>query len=184
MIADITKEMTKHMVVDIETLGIQLGSPLLSIGAVCGTRTFYVVISPTQGQVDMNTFNWWHSDQVSQEAKDHVFRLNPLIRRQPLSYALKSFKHFLFECGASFMWGCSPDFDFGHLAHWYKEVGLEVPWEFWQLRDIRTIRGFLSPEEKAAVEDKTLIKHIAIDDAIQEQLYLKAFLQKVGPCYE
>ena len=83
----------------------------------------------------------------------------------------------LFECYQfDYLWGKSPDFDFGHMAAQLKAAGHDVPWNFWQLRDIRTVEGFgieyrgLNPvfEELEFLAAQHETAHSALDDAIQE----------------
>lgn len=48
------------------------------------------------------------------------------------------------------------------------EYGIEIPWKFYQLRDVRTIRDFLSKTAVTALTEQYIEednKHIAVYDA-------------------
>ncbi len=38
------------------------------------------------------------------------------------------------------VWGNGANFDIGILEHAYDQYQIEIPWEFWNVRDCRTIK--------------------------------------------
>lgn len=166
--------MAGHLVLDIETLGIKKGCAILSIGAVCGENSFYAVISPVVGSVEKSTLDWWHSDKVSSDARTEVFVHS--FKKYTLKEALCDFLAFIEVNQPHSFWGNSPEFDFGHIEYWLKYFELEVPWDYWQLRDIRTIKDFVSAGDLDAINAKRYIPHIALEDARKERDILAAFL--------
>ena len=168
--------MAKHLVLDIETLGVEYGSQLLSIGAVCGNSTFEVkrIWTPDfyGAKIDFKTLEWWMTTP-SQKARDDVFKGITTAHCD----AIDDFRKFIERTKPDYLWGNSPDFDFGHLEYWYKKASKNVPWTFWQLRDIRTIRDFVDPAKVAEIKAK-YTPHIALDDAKCEYEILQEFLKQ------
>ena len=165
-------------VLDIETLGINPGAPILSIGAVCGESAFYEVIHPTEGTADNQTVQWWRTTP-SAVARKHVF--SDMNERRPLKDALVNFVEYIKENNPDRFWGCSPDFDYKHIEYWLKHYGMEVPWKFYQLRDVRTIRDFLTRDEVEMLTEQHIEhdnKHIAVYDAYLEAQIVKHCRQR------
>ena len=162
-----------HLVLDIETLGITKGAAILSIGAVCGEASFYAVISPFEGHVEDGTLKWWRSGSVDEVALLEAFKPS---KPYSLENALRDFLAFIEINKPKYFWGNSPDFDYGHLEHWLNFYGLDIPWNYYQLRDIRTIKDYVSSEELDKIEAKDYQKHVALDDAKAERDILAFFL--------
>lgn len=164
----------KHLVLDIETLGIEKGSTILSIGAVCGDREFYVnniVTHIYKGDIDHDTVKWWMT-VPSETARKELYSQ---AGNNAIYDVLDDFVRFIGRVKPDYLWGNSPDFDFGHLEYWLKKHHKFVPWKYHQLRDIRTIKDFVEVEP---MDDE--LKHIAIEDARYEHKILMEFLKKVN----
>ena len=164
----------KHLVLDIETLGVEYGSTVLSIGAVCGDKEFYVNNIAThvyKGEINHDTVKWWLT-VPSETARKELYSQN---QNNAMCDVLDNFIKFVEKVEPDYFWGNSPDFDFGHLEYWLKKHHKRIPWKFYQLRDIRTIKEFVEVEPL----DNEL-KHIAIEDARHEHKILMAFLKKVS----
>lgn len=177
---DIQKEMARHLVLDIETAGTEKGSMILTIGAVCGHQEFYMKISENVGTIDPATMEWW-ANQESKHAFNEAWTNRGVFSAKEV---LGAFVQFIRESSAIYLWGNSPDFDFGHIEYWLNFYDIARPWEFYELRDIRTIKHFLTDEEIDDAIDPRLFKHVAIDDARQEALFLRAFLLKMNKINE
>jgi hypothetical protein len=152
---------TDRVMVDIETLGLDPGAAILSIGAVefdddgLG-REFYEEISLESCQdagltIDAGTLEWWLSqdDDVS----------DILRGGDPLVGVLMSFREW-FPDGAE-VWANSPSFDCEHLEAAFDAVGMDEPWEFRDERDVRTLRSLPIAAEVEMDGDE----HDALDDA-------------------
>ena len=135
-----------HISIDLETLGTQPGSVILSIGAVkfdpftgeIGEK-FYANITPKScldvGLVtDQSTVEWWSTQ--SQEARDAL-----KVDRQPLATVLDSFGKFAGE--ADGVWGWGATFDVSLLEAAYRMAIVEVPWKFWNVKCGRTVCGLV-----------------------------------------
>lgn len=164
----------KHLVLDIETLGVEQGSTILSIGAVCGNKEFYVnniVTHVYGGDINHDTVKWWLT-VPSETARKELYSQ---AGNNAMCDVLDKFVRFIESVEPDYFWCNSPDFDFGHLEYWLKKHHKMIPWKFHQLRDIRTIKDFVEVEPM----DNEL-KHIAIEDARYEHKILMAFLKKVS----
>lgn len=167
----------RHLIVDIETLGVTVPAPVLSIGIVSldlagrdihhlppeAKQTFTIGVDPAQcvGTPEEATLAWWN--QRPEEVRNAVW--NAPKSADPFGELLQIIE----KVNPDYFWGKAPDFDFGHLAAQLKHLGKPVPWKFWQLRDIRTLEGLELSRSQQYMHDKnSLAKHVALDDAIAE----------------
>ena len=168
----------ERVMVDIETLGVDPGHAILSIGAVRFSRQglgeeFYREIDLESCQdaalaIDANTLLWW----LDQD--DAVTGI--LTGGDPLEDVLRAFTEFYPE-GAE-VWANAPSFDCEHLEAAYSRVGLEEPWSFRDERDVRTLRSL-----PCAVDvDHDGDEHDALDDARRQAKSVAATLRRLpGP---
>lgn len=154
--------MTERIMVDIETLGLEPGCVILSIGAVefdtggLG-QTFYAGIDIETGQeagltIDANTLKWW-LDQ-DETVRDVLFGGGV-----PLEEALRYFADF-YDTNSE-IWANSPSFDCELLEAAYTAVGIEIPWAFHEERCFRTLASLPQAPELEQEGDE----HHALDDA-------------------
>jgi len=169
------KETMNRVMVDIETLGIETGSVILSIGAVRfdenGTYgdPFYVEIDRTSCenhglQTDPDTLDWWQSEHPE---------VAPLNGEVSLTTALERFSDWL-NSGLDEIWANSPSFDCEQLEHAYAQVGKEEPWEYYYERDVRTIREVFGIELEQDSDE-----HHALDDAEYQAEIVAEALQDI-----
>lgn len=153
--------MTRRIMVDIETLGLEPGAAILSIGAVefdpvgLGDE-FYREVSLASCQeagleVDAGTLEWWLDQD---DAVTHI-----LSGGEPLVDVLADFAAWFPE-GAE-IWANSPSFDCEMLERAYGAVGAEEPWEYYQERDVRTVAELPGAPDV----DQDGDEHHALDDA-------------------
>ena len=156
----------KHLMLDLETMGNESYSSIVSIGAVefdieTGElgKEYYQTID-LQSNLDagliMNasTVMWW-MDQNDEARKELTGRLTMTIEN-----ALNDFSKF---CNHSYqVWGNSARFDCGILQNAYQKLNLPLPWDWRKERCLRTLVQ-LKPEIKRTVEFKGTV-HNAIDD--------------------
>ena len=162
----------KHIMLDLETLGLAPGSVILSIGAVAfdphaeslwNARTFHQAIDPADSQrrgfrIDAGTVLWWMAPERA-AARDAWFKLEQI----DLDSALLGFTAWLEQLGSDWvLWGNGSDFDNVLLKTAYEVCGLTVPWTHKQNRCFRTLKNLFPGHEPAP--DGTL--HDALSDAI------------------
>lgn len=132
-------ETTERVMVDIETLGLEPGSVILSIGAVTfdvdGIHdNWYLSVDLESCQdhgleIDASTLDWWLSQDDSVQTV--------LTGGEDLPEALEQLSRFYGT--AQEVWAFSPSFDVAHLDHAYDAVGIVPPWSYKETRDCRTL---------------------------------------------
>ena len=154
-----------ELMVDIETLGTTPDASIVSIGAVAFDadglgEELHISVSRAScrehgRRVDDETLAWWQ--EQPQEAR-HV-----LHGGRTLPTALAELTRFVHETGADELWGNSPAFDAVILESAFRACESEPPWEYYQWRDVRTLRK-CSPTWPDNL-DREGTAHDALDDA-------------------
>lgn len=180
-----------HVVVDIETLGTDPDTVVLSIGAVrmVGDRvtddTFYVTIDYERQikdgrSVTGSTLKWW-MDQRSE------VRAEAMKAELPPGRAVSQFLEWLGKEEYTFIWGNAPSFDMAILSSLFKDHGAEAPWTHQQERDIRTFcTGYLvSPRDRKRLKSELNMRaHVALDDAVYEAHVLSLAIKKIAKLHD
>lgn len=191
--------MTKHFMVDIETLSTAVNAVVLSIGAVefdpfTGKieREFYRELRldmQRDRHISGDTVQWW-AKQLTENNADNIL-MNPNTRKVDPHNAVFSLGEFL-KCSAYgvtapveyediIVWACDPDFDLSILSNLYESLYLVVPWKFWKTRSVRTVRML---NEIAGIEvPEQPVTHNALEDCIRqakEVSYLISSFQRDG----
>lgn len=171
--------MAKHLMVDLETLGVTPDCVVLSLGAVhfdpMGkgfTDSIYFKINLDDQDklgrsIDPNTIEWWgkQDPQAMEEAFSETDRLN-------VGPAINQFHKFAWGCDA--FWSHGSGFDLVILEHLMRQLGKPLPWNYWQARDTRTLfdLGF-DPEMHQEG------KHNALEDAKRQALGVQTVFRKL-----
>lgn len=136
-----------HLVIDLETYGVEPGCVVLAIGAVqfdpyTGSmgRKFYRAINIQKSLLfgfhkEKKTVDWW-----KQQSTD-AFLLTHSGTESPVT-VLKQFSAWLEEISNGqplYVWGNSAKFDMGILGAAYKKCGLPYPIDSYLERDYRTL---------------------------------------------
>jgi len=172
--------MTRRVMVDIETLGLDAGAAIISIGAVeFGTDGyhpgFFGSITPESCEdagltVDEDTVEWW-KDQPEEARKQ-------LEGGHDLPDVLKEFAEFVE--GADEVWANSPSFDCELLIEAGRRVGVPMPWEFYEERDHRTLKSLpVAPDV-----DHDGVTHNALDDAVHQAQVASETLRRLEAAAE
>lgn len=168
------------VMIDIETMGTQPDAPMIALGAVTfdedravmGQRFYRAITLKScvdQGAViDPDTVMWWLKQ--SDDARNALFR-NP----QHISVVLTDFAGWLYTyagpVSAVQPYGNGADFDCTIVKEHYRRAGLEMPWEFWNVRCYRTLKS-RSPMIEPPPRNGT--HHNALDDAVYQVEHLFA----------
>lgn len=181
----------KHFILDIETLGVTVPAPILSAGIVVldlsgdvpSIRSYLLHIDPKQcvGHPETETVQWW----LKQTAKARLDAFYAERDKAPFD----RFVEIIEEEQPDYFWGKSHDFDFGHMGAQLKALSKTAPWQFWQLRDIRTMEGLgLKYEGDAPIYQqlqsylkKHRTSHKALNDAYKEAAILCGSLLALAP---
>jgi len=170
-----TDDEPTRVMIDIETLGIEPGAAILSIGActfdtegVGETVEVSVDLESCQDRgltIDADTLQWWlEQDEPAREV---------LTGGVPLATALSELRDFITTHDPDELWANSPKFDCGHLEAAYDALDWATPWVFYQLRDVRTVQAL--PGAVELEQDGT--EHDALDDAIHQAREVAATLR-------
>lgn len=156
-----------HIMLDIETLGTQPGSAIISIGACSfddkGIHDIFYqatrMSSLRHMGVDLDTIVWWM--QQSEQARG-VFTDPDAI---DIDQSLIRFKEWYDEARGTHVWAHGASFDpvlmSGAFLHW----GLSTPWTYSNIRDTRTLFALSG----VRIEPHG-VHHNAKDDAIAQAL--------------
>lgn len=172
--------MTKSLMLDLETLAVSSRSVILTLGAVhfdpfsnkLGDTLYMRVDLDDQDklnrEIDPNTIEWW-SKQDSSIMEEAFSPEN----RVPLAEAVDRFHKFSWGCKT--YWSHGSVFDLMIMEDVYRQVGKGIPWNFWQIRDTRTIFDLgVDPEMP------TESKHDALQDAIRQAVGVQNVYRKLG----
>ena len=164
-----------HVMVDIETLGLEPGCAILSIGAVqfgpgeLG-ETFYRTIGLDSCQeagltIDAGTLDWWlgQDDDVR----------DVLVGGDPLDEVLAAYT--AFHPDGAEIWANAPSFDCSILEAAYAAVDMEEPWAFYDERCVRTLRSLSCAVDR----EMTGNEHNALDDAIHQARIVSETLDRM-----
>jgi len=157
------------IMIDLETLATSTDAAILTIGAVKFDPLGKDVEEPDMDslylRVDLDscdeiglvtnddTIEWWSKqDPAAQaEAFSEVDRIHIRDAFEQL---------YKFCWGAKRVWSNGSVFDIMICEHVYKKIGKAIPWQFWQIRDVRTIFDLgINPNRPP------VLKHHALEDA-------------------
>jgi len=161
--------MTVHIMVDIETLGTRPGACVLAAAFVRFSDEAHCSLNlslPDQEALnlekDESTLAWWRD----QEAKHPGAWAAATHNAQSLAQALPYFAQWLNWARGTDdlqLWCHGATFDAPLLFELYRRQGTPCPWQFWQVRDTRTLYDLaLIRKEDYAVSPP----HVALNDAI------------------
>lgn len=171
----------KNVMIDIETMGTNIKAPVLSIGAcffdpATGTpgEGFHRRINWTTGfdgrVVDPSTVKWWMKQ--SHDARSSILR-----EGSDVTSVLYDFCLFFTRNGGQNPWGNGATFDISMLEDLLNQHGINIPWKFWAIRDVRTVVDLAD-----GIVDRADFKfegtaHNAYHDALHQAKYVSAMYQ-------
>lgn len=172
--------MKKHLMVDLETLAVSPNAVVLSLGAVHFDpfgknhldEIYFRIDLDDQDklgrEIDPNTLDWWAKQDpaIMEEAFNPTGRLS-------LIDAVEQFHKFAWGCDA--FWSHGSTFDLVIIENIYRQLSKPVPWQYWQLRDTRTIFD-LGHDPEMPKESK----HDALADAIRQSIGVQNVYKKLG----
>ena len=185
----ITKD-TLMISLDIETTGIRPGCGILSIGAEAFTlcdkevRNFFSISINQMGRPaelvdDPETMLWWSKQDTY--ARDASF--NGI---HSYEYALKAFSDWIDMVSEPrkkrLFWVKGLNFDIPILEYCYSCVGYKskIPWKYYELMDLRTA---IEIHSNIKLPKRSLMAHIAVEDAIYQAECLRCILNAIRPLF-
>lgn len=190
--------------VDVETMGTKPGCTILSIGAVRfdphqdpakaaqsmhlqGKNHFYTVINLLDSSArgfssDPDTMRWWKKQSIWPELATAIMESDVTVPE-----AAKRFVQFLGKShggGGVKLWANSPSFDIAILRAMFKAVDQELPVDYRQEMDYRTVMELVYPHRAGRPERpqalSALSPHHALGDAAAQAHHLITAGQKLG----
>lgn len=170
------------MMLDLETLGTRPDCVVLTIGAVKFDP--YTLKEPGPGlylridvdeqiargrEVQEDTLNWWanQAEDVREEALGSEDRVSVETLYKELNR---------FCVGVNNIWAQGPVFDIAILENIYRQYGWPTPWQYWQIRDSRTLFGVHGdPREKGKVG-----LHNALEDCVSQATAVQKIYRELG----
>lgn len=167
-----------NIMIDIETLATSQDAAIIEIGmaSFCGKLQFSKAISIYSNlvggrKISEETLRWWE-DKVDPEVKNKLFHSETTTLRYALVYFAEILRLKKLEVKEINFWANGASFDFPILEHAYKSLDIDVPWEYYQLRDYRTLKN-LFPQISKEKNDKP---HSALDDALAQAKHAQRIL--------
>jgi len=154
--------------IDLETLGVEPNSVILTLGAIKFDPfsaaephgELYLKLNTEEQEslgreIDDNTLAWWakQSDSVKNEALSEGDRIS-------VSEFLKEINKFC--VGLDNLWCQGPLFDYAMLQNLYRQAGEPCPWNFWQIRDSRTLFAMMPQDPRKQIQEEL---HNALADS-------------------
>lgn len=186
--------MYKHIMIDLETLGVDAGAALVSVGAVAfdldhgvdEADTFEAVVKLEDaldvGTMTPSTLKWWM--EQSPEAQRQTF----LREGREVEEVLEDLGAFVQKRSEEkgyrdvHVWGNSNKFDLGILEDKYATCGLAIPWNYARDQNVRTVvllaKHILGMERPEFPEDLTA--HRCLHDAIHQARYVVEMVRALG----
>jgi len=177
--------MATHGMIDLETLGVEPDSVVITLGAI--KFDSYSDTEPHDGlylrcdieeqsekynrSIDDNTLAWWgrQEQNIQDEAfGDHENRVN----MDTLTKAINKW------CvGLDQLWCQGPLFDYAILQNLYKQVGKPCPWNYWQIRDSRTLFSMMPSDPRKAIQEEA---HNALADCYYQAKCVQSTFKHFG----
>jgi hypothetical protein len=165
--------------VDLETMAVSPRAVVLSLGAVhfnpygngYGDKLYFRINIDDQDalgrEVDPNTIKWWSKQDpaIMEEAFSPDNRVS-------LTDSIDQFHKFAWGCDA--FWSHGSVFDLVILEDIYRQLDRTPPWQYWQLRDTRTLFDLgYDPDMPQGG------KHDALQDAIRQAVGVQNIYTKM-----
>lgn len=171
--------MAVHGMIDLETLSTRPDATVLTLGAIKfdpysneepHTGLYLRVNVDEQSElgrhIDDGTLEWWgkQDEKIRDEALGDEDRV-------PLNEMVKQLNKWC--VGLDEIWCQGPLFDYAILQNLYAQMGQPVPWNYWQIRDSRTLFNMLPKDPR---KDIQMSLHNALADCyFQSKSVQKAY---------
>jgi len=168
--------------IDLESLGTRPDCAILTLGAVkfnpytvdqFGDGIYFRIDVDEQlalgREVQNDTLEWWmkQAQDVREEALGESGRISLTSMYQQLNR---------FLVGVNNIWCQGPAFDIVILENIYRQMGWPTPWQFWQIRDSRTLFGVHGDPR---VKGKAGL-HNALEDCISQAQGVQEIYNQLG----
>ena len=198
-----------ELMVDIETLGTDMGAPVVTIGATLFDpyasdsgeelmlRSLMIRIDISDSlkfadKVDGGTLRWWfeqHDDAIKALVTgDALSCQEAFTRLHGYCHERGSFANETYFDGITDFpktcryWAKDPDFDMRLMQHYYDHPDIKgnQPWDFWSCRSVRTVQDLAWPDGDRPDFKVDGVAHDARWDAVTQALMVQAAMRRLG----
>jgi hypothetical protein len=174
--------MNHHIMIDIESMGTRFDCPVLSIGACVFDPDTGIIGDKFYGAIDIDdafrfgkasgdTVRWWM--RQGDEAREAAVK-----GTHTLEKVLTKFEEFYAKQGKACVWGNGATFDISILEYaYFRCLGRKAPWDFWLVRDCRTIKDIANGIMREPPSPFKGTAHNALDDALHQAEWVSKFWQ-------
>ena len=172
-----SKKSQRHVMIDLETTSTKTNAAILTMAAFVFDPFSNTLPKESDGfycridldscmnigmDIDEGTMQWW--SKQSEEAIADAFSEE---NRISISEAIVTFNKFAKNC--THFWANSPNFDMAILEYAAAKCNVGVCWQYYQLRDVRTINSLVTLEKPKTAHD-------ALEDTLNQVFLIqKAF---------
>ena len=174
----------KHVMIDLETLGLDPYSAIISLGAVYfdlsepeiiqSTFEVHIELASAVGaglRMDPATVEWWLSSERDDARK--YWLSSDRVELQAALHGFTQWLSYFSEKDERAIWGNGSDFDNALLGQAYKVSNIEQPWSYKGNRCFRTLKALAASNVLKPPDDSLPgLKHTALGDAIYQTRWL------------
>ena len=173
--------MATHGMIDLETLSTRPDAVILSVGAIkFDPYSSAEPHDPLLFKVDVDsqtemgrhvmedTLNWWATqpEHIREDALGESDRIT-------LDDTIKAINKW--AVGVDVFWCQGPLFDYAILQNLYAQLGRPVPWQYWAIRDSRTLFSLYRETDVAKVD-----AHNALADCDYQAKKVQRYYKQLG----
>ena len=167
----------KHVMLDLETMGLRPDAAIVSIGACHfdGTEilsTFYRPVSLASClEVGLtttpSTVDWWSKQPIEAQL---AWRTDDALNLESALYGFNRWLDGFSDPKRTAVWGNGANFDPVLMTSAYEALGADPPWQYWAVHCFRTVRSL----HRSIAEPARLgTHHHALDDAVHQARHLQ-----------
>lgn len=179
--------MSTDLMIDLETLDTTVTAKILSVGLcffdiatgeIPLTGHFQIDVDTQRNRtLSDSTLRWWlgQSDDARGKMKTGA--------RDTLEKILWYIAEYVKESPGIRVWGNGATFDVSILEHAFNEYGIPVPWDFRNVRDMRTlveVGQMITGTDMRSKVPFEGVKHCAVDDAVWQAKVVSEIWKVLG----
>jgi len=172
-----------HATIDLETIDTRPQSTVLSLGGVKFnpfddsepySEMYFKISIDDQDRLDRtasdDTIEWWSKQdpKIMEEAFDQEGAIT-------VEEALSKINKFI--VGVDVLWGQGYGFDYTILEDMYRSLGKPIPYNFWQVRDSRTLFSVCKEDPRKKIQNDL---HNALADAYYQSKAIQMAYKELG----
>jgi len=119
---------------------------------------------------DDSTIEWW--GRQSESVQEEAFTEDGRITLERMTNEINKFL-----VGVDVVWAQGPAFDIVILENLYQQLNKPIPWNFWQIRDSRTLFSLLKKDPRKAIQQEA---HNALADCYYQALSVQTAYKELG----